>query len=130
MSLFLMIIYYAIFLYYLPLIEKQLPNIYDVFTDVVWYPFYEEVAYRSFFLVHFAKPDRPVLSKWNLSVNLLQSVLFASIHKHHVTSRMPLVLVVVLFLALLNGFLFLKTRNIFGCLLSHSALNSFAWLLR
>ena len=129
-SVFLMVTYYPIFLYYFSLIEKQLPSAYDVFTDVIWYPFYEEVAYRSFFLVHFAVFDCSSLSKRNLLVNLLQSLLFLFVHMHLIRSGTPMVLVLVFLLALLNGFLFLRTRNIFGCLLSHCVINSFAWFLR
>lgn len=70
-SVLLIVTYYPIFLYYSSLIEKQLPSVYDVFTDIIWYPSYEEVAYRSFFLVHFAVFDCSSLSKRNLSVNLL-----------------------------------------------------------
>lgn len=129
-SVFLMVTYIPVFLYYFSLTDKQLPSVFDVFTDVIWYPFYEEATYRSFFLVHFAVFDYSSLSKRNLSVNLLQSLLFLSIHGHHLTSSTPLVLVPVFFLALLNGFLFLRTRNIIGCLLSHCVINSFAWSLR
>lgn len=111
-------VYYMLFLFYYSLIERPLPSLYTVFADVIWYPFYEEFAYRGFFLVHFAVLDSSSLSKRNLSVNLVQSFLFLSIHCHHLTSGMPWVLVLVFPLALLNGFLFLRTRNIFGCLLS------------
>lgn len=129
-SVFLMVTYYPIFLYYSSLIDRQLSSVFNVFTDVIWYPFYEEVTYRSFFLVHFAVFDFSSLSKRNLSVNLLQSLLFLSIHGQYLTSSTPLVLVPVFLLALLNGFLFLRTRNIWGCLLSHCVINSFAWSLR
>lgn len=130
-SLILSIVYYPIFLYYLPIIGRQpIDLLYRVFTDVFWYPLYEEIAYRSFALTHFADQDSPCLSTRNLIVNLSQSLLFLSIHKHHVTSGKPLILVPVFLLGLLNGFLFLKTRNIYGCILSHSTLNSFALVLR
>lgn len=121
-------IYYPIFLYYLPLMERETINLYHVFLDVVHYPVYEEIAYRDFALTHFAKLDSSYLSNRNLIVNLFQSLLFLSIHKHHFGK--PLVLIPVFLLGLLNGFLFLKTRNIYGCILSHSSLNGFALLLR
>lgn len=121
-------IYYPTFLHYLPLMRLETIDLYDVFLDVVWYPVYEEISYRSFALTHFTELDRSRFSTRNLIVNLFQSFLFLSIHKHHLS--VPLVLVPVFFLGLLNGFLFLKTRNIYGCIVSHSALNGFALLLR
>lgn len=128
-SIVLSVMYYLLFLHYSSLIVRPLPSLYNVFTDVVWYPFYEEFAYRSFFLVHFAVLDSSNLSGKNLSVNLLQSFLFLSIHGHHAASGIPLVLVPVFLLAFLNGLVFMRTRNIFGCFLSHCITNSFAWLL-
>ena len=128
-TLFLMGVYYPIFLHYSPTLSGRFPSLYDVFTDVVWYPVYEEVAYRSFLLVHFARADDSPLSRRNLTVNLIQSSLFLFVHKHHVAQGTPLILIPVLLLALLNGYVFLKTRNISGCLLSHSAVNGFALLL-
>jgi len=120
--------YYPIFLYYLPMMKMEIITLYSIFLDVVWYPIYEEVTYRSFGLSHFAKLDRSYLSSRNLIVNIFQSFLFLSIHKHHFSA--PFVLLPVFFLGLMNGFLFLKTRNIYGCIASHSALNGFALLLR
>jgi len=126
----LMVIYYPIFMQYMPLLERRLPSLYDLITDVVWYPLYEEAAYRSFLLTHFADFRTSSFTKRNLLLNSLQAVLFLSIHKHHVVSGRPLVLVTVLALALLNGLIFLKTRNISGCILSHCAINGFALFLR
>lgn len=122
-------VYYPVFLHYIPLIQRRPIGLYDVFTDIFWYPVYEEVAYRSFALAHFAKFDESRLSTRNLLANLSQSLLFVSVHHHHVTSGMPLLLAPVLMLGLLNGYLFLRTRNIYGCMLSHSTLNGFALLL-
>jgi len=121
-------IYYPIFLYYLPVTKMEIVTIYSVFLDVVWYPIYEEVTYRSFMFSHFAKLDRSYLSFRNLIVNVFQTFLFLSIHKHHFST--PLVLLPVFFFGLVNGFLFLKTRNIYGCIVSHSVLNGFALLLK
>lgn len=120
--------YYPIFLYYLPMMKIEIITLYTVFLDVVWYPTYEEVTYRSFGLSHFANLDKSYLSSRNLIVNIFQSLLFLSIHKNHFST--PLVLLPVFFLGLVNGFLFLKTRNIYGCIASHSILNGFALLLR
>jgi len=129
-AILLMVTHYPIFMHYIPLIEEGVLSLYDIFTDVVWYPLYEETAYRSFLLVHFADFEASSFSKRNLLLNFLQAALFLSIHKHHVTSGRPLVLVTVLGLALLNGLIFLKTRNISGCILSHCAINGFALFLR
>jgi len=120
-------LYYPVFLYYFPSIKQTTITLYVVFSDVVWYPIYEELAYRSFSLTHFAKFDENYTSSRNLMVNLFQSLLFLSIHKQHFDK--PLVLIVVFLFGFLNGLIFLKTRNIYGCIVSHSALNSFALLL-
>ena len=127
-ALVLSVVYYPIFLYYLDIMKIGIVTIYSIFLDVVWYPIYEEVTYRSFLFSHFAEVDQSYLSSRNLIVNLFQSLLFLSIHKHHFST--PLVLLPIFFLGLVNGFLFLKTRNIYGCIVSHSALNGFALLLK
>jgi len=125
----LILVYYPIFMYYLPLIlAGETPDLYVLFLDVVWYPAYEEVAYRSFALAHFAEPNGSCMSKRNVIVNLLQSILFVSIHGQHFTT--PLVLIPVFLLALFNGCLFLRTKNAWGCIVSHSASNALALLLR
>ncbi len=129
-SVFLMAVYYPISRHYAPLIGMRLATLHDLFTDIAWFPLYEEVAYRSFLLAHFARFGSSNLSKRNILVNLTQSLFFLSIHGHHLASGVALVLLPVLLLGLLNGFLFIKTRNILGCLLSHSATNGFALLLR
>jgi len=120
--------YYPVFLYYLPLMKEETIDVYTIFLDIVWYPIYEEVTYRSFALTHFAELNASNLSTRNLAVNLSQSLLFLSVHKHHFS--VPLVLIPVFLLGLLNGALFLRTRNVYGCIVSHSALNCFSLLLR
>jgi len=121
--------YYPIFHYYLPYVLKREPvDLYSIFTDVVRYPVYEEIVYRSSALSHFAEPNKSNLSTRNLMVNLSQSLLFVSVHKQNFS--VPLLLARVFLLGLLNGFLFLRKRNVLGCIVSHSALNSFALLLR
>jgi len=120
--------YYPIFLYYLPVMKMEMFTFYSVFLDVVWYPTYEEVSYRSFGLSHFAKLDDSCFSSRNIVVNIFQSLLFLSVHKHHFS--VLLVLLPVFFLGFMNGFLFLKTRNIFGCIASHSALNGLALFIK
>lgn len=123
-------VYYPTFLYYVPPTKARPPSLHDVFTDVVWYPLYEEIAYRAFFLAHIAGLRGSERSRRNALANLAQSLLFVAIHWHHVISGTPLVLLSVFLLALLNGFVFLKTRNLLGCLLSHSAVNGFALAIR
>lgn len=121
-------LYYPIFLYYLTaIVERGTVGLYDFFWDVVWYPLYEEFSYRAFLLAHFADFNR-IASLRNIIINLFQSLLFISIHKHHF--GLPLILIPVFMLGLLNGFLFLKTRNIYGCIVSHSIVNALALLLR
>jgi len=125
----LVVIYHPIFLQYLPqMLEGGAIELYTVFLDVFHYPVYEEISYRSFALSHFADLEKSPRSKKNMVVNLFQSVLFVSIHKHHFNA--PLILVPVFLLGLLNGILSLKTRNVYGCMFSHSILNSSALLLR
>ena len=122
-------VYSPIFVHYLSdMLNRGRFNLYDVFLDVVWYPVYEEITYRSFALSHFANLDESYHSSKNLIVNVTQSLLFLSIHKHHFS--LSLVLIPVFLLAFLNGILFLRTRNICGCIVSHSVLNGFALLLR
>ena len=120
--------YYPIFLYYRFIMDRMTIALYGVFLDVAWYPIYEELAYRGFALTHFADLHGFYLSVRNLFVNIIQSILFLSIHKHHFGT--PLVLIPVFLLGFLNGLLFLKTRNLYGCIFSHSTLNGFALLLR
>jgi len=125
----LIAVYYPIFLHYLPyILEGGAIDLYTVFLDVLHYPVYEEIAYWSFVLSHFADPEKSPRTKRNLLVNPFQSLLFVSVHRHHFNA--PLILVPVFLLGFLNGILFLKTRNIYGCMFSHSILNSFALLLR
>ena len=125
-----MTIYYFVYLYHYFDIRHDIPTVYDIFTDIVWYPLYEETAYRAFFLSHYAQLNVSSSSKRNLTVNLLQSILFLSIHKHHIVSGVYLVLVPVFLLGFMNGIIFQKTRNIYGCLIAHSVLNAFALILR
>jgi len=127
-AIVLIVVHYPIFLRYLPnIIAQKFPDLYGILLDVVWYPVYEEITYRSFFLTHFSEFNESWFTNRNLIVNLVQSVLFLVIHKHHF--GIPLVLISVFLLTFLNGLLFLRTRNIFGCIFSHSLLNSAALLL-
>jgi membrane protease YdiL (CAAX protease family) len=127
-SLGIILVWYLSFVYYLPPLESVSVTPYVLFTDVFWYPFYEEVAYRGFALAYLVPKEMSVFSS-SLVGNLAQTLLFVSIHHRYVTSGTPLFLVPVLLLGLANGFIFLKTRNIFGCFLCHSLANTLALLI-
>ena len=127
-SLGVILVWYLFFVYYFPPLESVSVTPYVLFTDVFWYPFYEEVAYRGFALAHLVPKEMSVFSL-SLVGNLAQALLFVSIHHRYVTSGTPLFLVPVLLLGLANGFIFLKTRNIFGCFLCHSLANTLALLI-
>ena len=102
-AIFLLAIYHPIFLHHIPLLKRKIPSPQDIFTDLVWYPVYEEITYRSFLFAHFADFETSGSSKRNLFLNLLQALLFLSIHRHHIISGIPSVLIGVLALAILNG---------------------------
>lgn len=126
----LVLVYLPIFFYYRtgsPL--GTLMSLYIIFTDVLWYPLYEEVAYRGFFLSHFIGPNDSYFSAKELLLNLSQAMLFLSIHHKYVTLGQPLILIPVFMLGFLNGLMFLKTRNLIGCIFSHSIINCIALLL-
>jgi len=123
------LVWYPIFAYYLPSLESLTVTSYVLFTDVVWYPFYEEVTYRGFALAYAVPMKMSIFSFRSLMANLGQALLFVSIHHKYVTSGAPLFLVPVLLLGLVNGFIFLKARNIFGCFLCHSLVNGLALLI-
>jgi len=125
----LFLVYLPIFVYYIPMLQAASIGFYVVFTDVVWYPLYEEVAYRGFFLAHFTNPGAPLFSRRILLLNMSQAALFLSIHYKYVTAGQPLLLIPVFLLGFLNGFIFLRTRTIIGCIASHSILNGAALLL-
>jgi membrane protease YdiL (CAAX protease family) len=125
----LFLVYLPIFVYYIPMLQVASIGFYVIFTDVVWYPIYEEVAYRGFFLAHFTNPDDSPFSRRGLLLNLSQAALFLSVHHKHVTAGQPLLLIPVFLLGFLNGFIFLRTRTIIGCISSHSILNGAALIL-
>ena len=77
-------VYYPIFLHYFSeIMKREVFNLYRIFLDVIWYPLYEEITYRSFTLTHFANLDESCFSTRNFTLNVAQSLLFLSIHKHH-----------------------------------------------
>lgn len=126
-SLLAIMAYYPIFLGYL---GKRIVDSLDtsvIFMDLVWYPVYEELSYRGFFLGFFAWQDS--FNRANLVLNLVQALMFVSVHKHHVLAGLPLLLLPVFLFGFLSGMVFLKTRNTYGCILSHILLNGAAHLL-
>jgi len=126
-SLLAIMAYYPIFLGYL---GKRIVDPLDtsvIFMDLVWYPVYEELSYRGFFLGFFAWQDS--FNGANLVLNLVQALMFVSVHKHHVLAGFPLLLLPVFLFGFLSGMVFLKTRNTYGCILSHILLNGAAHLL-
>ncbi len=127
LSFGVILVWYQFFVYYKPSLESI--TAYVLFTDVFWYPFYEEVAYRGFALAHLVPREMRVFSLRSLVGNFAQALLFVSVHHKYVTSGTPLFLVTLLLLGLVNGFIFLKTRNIFGCFLCHSLVNTLALLI-
>jgi len=100
------------------------PNV--LFTDLFWYSFYEEVAPRGFALAYLVPKEMNIFSLRSLVRNVEQTLLFVSIQHRYATSSSHLFLVPVLLLGLADGFIFPKTKNIFGCFLCHSLANPFA----
>jgi membrane protease YdiL (CAAX protease family) len=93
----------------------------EMLRDFVWYPIYEEVAYRGFFLSRLG----PFLKrKW--VANVAQAALFASVHHHYAQAGMPLRILPAFVLGLVIGVIFLKTRNLTGCLICHAIANVIA----
>ncbi len=125
----IILVSYLFFVYYLPPLESVSVTPYVLLTDVFWYPFYEEVVYRGFALAYLVHGEMSVSSLRRLVGNLAQALLFVSIHHKYVKSGTPLFLVPVLLLGLANGFIFLKTRNLYGCFLRHSLVNTLALLI-
>lgn len=121
--------YYPIFILYRGVREAPIPSVWSMLIDVVWYPLYEEVSYRGFFLGFLAKEGGD-FSRHNLGLNLLQSLLFVLVHRHHVSAGFPFRLIPVLLLGFLNGLVFLRSRNVTGCIVGHAIVNGTAWLMQ
>ena len=123
-SLVLLLLYIPVAFFYLQIMQTRNFTPYDIFTDVIWYPLYEEVVYRSFFLTHFAKLNDDVSSRSNIAANISQAILFTFIHRNHIESRLYFLLVIVFLLAVFTGLLFIRTKNMVGCLIAHATLNA------
>lgn len=100
-----------------------------ILIDVGWYPIYEELAYRGFFLGFFADGGSSLAGS-GIWMNLMQALLFVSVHHHHISAGFHLLLIPVFLMGFLNGMVFLRSRNLAGCILSHSLVNGMAMFLR
>ncbi len=123
------VIYYPIFVHYLLSRTWEDLGLLALFTDLVWYPLYEEVAYRGFFLGSFADPVEG-FSRRNITLNLVQALFFVLVHQNHIRAGMFLLLIPILMLGFAMGLTFLGTRNISGCILGHSLVNGIAMIFR
>lgn len=119
---------YPVFIHYLGVRQAPASWTIALLTDLVWYPLYEEISYRGFFLGIFARRDR-AFSGLNLALNLVQAILFVSVHHHHVSAGLPLLIIPVFLLGFLNGLVFLRSWNIAGCVLGHSLVNGLGLLI-
>ena len=122
------VVYYPIFIHYLSRRPGEGSSFFALFTDLVWYPIYEEISYRGFFLGSFAE-GRGRLSGRSLYLNLVQSMLFVLVHQNHISAGLHLLLIPILLLGFSMGLVFLRTRNIAGCILGHSLVNGVSHLL-
>lgn len=123
------VIYYPIFVYYLPRRAWEGLGLFALFTDLLWYPLYEEVAYRGFFLGSFADPGEG-FSRRNIALNLIQALFFVLVHQNHIRAGMFLLLIPIFMLGFAMGLTFLRTGNIAGCILGHSLVNGVAMMFR
>lgn len=123
------VIYYPVFVHYLPRRTWEGLGLLALLTDLVWYPLYEEVAYRGFFLGSFA--DLGEGFSWrNLALNLVQALFFVLVHQNHIRAGLWLLLIPVFALGFAMGLVFLRTRNLAGCILGHSLANGVAHVFR
>jgi len=121
-GLMVSMVYYPIFIHYILRMQGKSPDLILLFVDLVWYPVYEEIAYRGFFLGSFADLEEG-FSVRNLGLVLLQAVFFVFVHQNHISAGLYLLLIPIFFLGFSMGLVFLKTRSIAGCILGHSLVN-------
>ena len=120
-------VYYPIHLRYLGRRPVTPLGAVSILTDVVWYPLYEELSYRGFFLGFFAGRGRGLS---NHVLNLVQALMFVSVHRHHVSAGFPLLLIPVFLVGFVNGLVFLRSRNVAGCVVGHALLNGLSLLIQ
>ncbi len=99
-----------------------------LFTSMVWFSFYDEIVYRGFFISHFSDANESMFSPRGLVVNLLQTLMFISTPIKVLSIGQPLVLLFFSLLGFTNGLVFMRTRNLAGCILSHSIVIGSTWL--
>jgi membrane protease YdiL (CAAX protease family) len=128
-SMLLMAVYYFAFVIHYFDIGHEIPSIFEVFTNVIWLSLYEEVVYRGFFLSHFSDSTYSAWTKRNFVVNLFQSVLYLSIYLNYAVNGAYFMLVPMFLLGIINGIIFQKIKNIYGCLILHSIFNAFTIIL-
>ncbi len=121
------ILYYPIFVHYLSRRQWRGMSPLTLFTDIVWYPLYEEIAYRGFFLGMFTGSER-LFTRRNVALNLVQTLFFVSVHHSHIREGLLLLLIPVSALGFAMGLVFLRTRNVAGCIVGHTLLNGVAHL--
>ncbi len=121
--------YYPISILYRGVRAAPIPGVWSMLNDIIWYPLYEEVSYRGFFLGFLAKEGGD-FSRHDLGLNLLQSLLFVLVQRNHVSAKFPFLLIPVLLLGFLNGLVFLRSRNVTGCIVGHAIVNGTAWLMQ
>lgn len=66
------LVWYLFVVYYLPPLESVSVTSYVLFTDAIWYPFYEEIAYRGFTLAYLVPREMSVFSLRSLVRNFAQ----------------------------------------------------------
>jgi membrane protease YdiL (CAAX protease family) len=116
------VVSYPIFIHYLSRRLSTSPGLIDLLVDLVWYPVYEEVSYRGFFLASFADLEES-FSVRNLGLVLVQAIFFVLVHQNHILAGLYILLIPVFLLGFSMGLVFLKTRSIAGCILGHSLIN-------
>lgn len=122
------VVSYPIFIHYLSRRLRTSQGLIDLLVDLVWYPVYEEVSYRGFFLGSFADLEKG-FSVRNLGLVLTQAIFFVLVHQNHISASLYLLLIPVFLLGFSMGLVFLKTRSIAGCILGHSLINLVGHLL-
>lgn len=128
-SVLLMAVYYFTFIIHYFDIGHEIPSIFEVLTSVIWLPLYEEVTYRGFFLIHFSDSTYSAWTKRNFAVNIFQSILYLSIYLNYTMTGAYFMLIPMFLLGIINGIIFQKTKNIYGCLILHLAFNAFVVIL-
>jgi membrane protease YdiL (CAAX protease family) len=122
------VVSYPIFIHYLSRRLRTSPGLIDLLVDLVWYPVYEEVSHRGFFLASFADLEEE-FSVRNLGLVLVQAFFFVLVHQNHISVGLYLLLIPVFLLGFFMGLVFLKTRSISGRILGHSLVNLVGHLL-